>query len=94
MYHWKIFKISCPLYNSNFLVLTEIDAYIIEQVKKLRKENNLTQIELSQKLEMSDSFISHVESSTKRAKYNTSHLNEIAKIFKCSPKDFWPDKGL
>lgn len=23
-----------------------------------------------------------------RAKYNINHLNDLAKIFKCSPKDF------
>jgi len=46
---------------------------------------------LSQKLGLSDSFISHVESETRRAKYNINHLNEIALILECSPKDFWPE---
>lgn len=74
--------------------LTEIELYLIEMVKKKRKELGLSQLELSQKLEMSDSFVSHVESAKKRAKYNVNHLNAIAKLFKCSPKDFWPDKPL
>lgn len=51
-------------------------------------------MELSQKLGLSSSFVSHVESPKRRAKYNINHLNELAKIFECSPKDFWPDKAL
>lgn len=74
--------------------MTKIEIHIIEKVKELRKEKGLTQLELSHKLNMNDSFISHIESSSKRAKYNINHLNEIAKIFECSPKDFWPEKPL
>jgi transcriptional regulator with XRE-family HTH domain len=74
--------------------LTNIEKYIIDRIKSMRKEHGLSQLELSQKLEMSDSFISHVEAPSKRAKYNINHLNKIAEIFKCSPKDFWPDKPL
>jgi len=74
--------------------LTKIELHLIEEVKKRRNLLGLSQLELSQKLEMSDSFVSHVESVKKRAKYNTNHLNAIAKIFGCSPKDFWPEKPL
>ena len=74
--------------------MTEIEKYIIEKIKTMRKEHEFSQLELSQKLDMNDSFISHVEASSKRAKYNINHINEIAKIFNCSPKDFWPEKAL
>ena len=74
--------------------LTTIELYTIDQVKKKRNELGLSQLELSHKLEMSDSFVSHVESSKKRAKYNLNHLNSIAKIFGCSLKDFFPEKPL
>jgi len=60
----------------------------------MRKEHGLSQLELSQKLDLNDSFISHVESTSKRAKYNINHLNQIAKILNCSPKDFWPDESI
>jgi len=73
-------------------VHSSIELYIIEKVKQKRIELGFTQLDLSQKLEMSDSFIAHVES--RRAKYNINHLNEIAKIFGCSPKEFLPDKPL
>ena len=74
--------------------MTNIEKYIIDKIKTMRKEHGFSQLELSQKLEMSDSFISHVEAPSKRAKYNINNLNKIAEIFKCSPKDFWPDKPL
>lgn len=73
---------------------TKIENYIIEKVKEKRIELGFSQLALSQKLEMNDSFISHVESQNRRAKYNINHLNAIAKIFQCSPKDFWPDQPL
>jgi hypothetical protein len=43
---------------------------------------------------MTDSFVGHVETPNRRAKYNVNHLNALAKIFKCSPKDFMPEKPL
>ncbi|MGK4566451.1 helix-turn-helix domain-containing protein [Flavobacterium sp. 3HN19-14] len=74
--------------------MTKIEQHIIEKIKQMRKERDLSQLELSQKLDMNDSFISHVEAPSKRAKYNINHLNKIAEIFDCSPKDFWPEKFL
>lgn len=72
--------------------LSKIDSYIIKTVKEKRIEAGLSQIDLSQKLGMSDSFISHVETPRRRAKYNTNHINALAKIFKCSPRDFLPER--
>jgi ribosome-binding protein aMBF1 (putative translation factor) len=74
--------------------MTKIEQYVIDRVREKRKEAGLSQIELSQKLNMSDSFVSHVETPNRRAKYNINHLNALAKVFKCSPKDFWPDKPI
>lgn len=47
---------------------TKIEKYIIEKVKEKRIELGITQIELSQKLNMSDSFVGHVENPNRRAK--------------------------
>ena len=74
--------------------LTKIEKYIIQRVKEKRMEAGFTQIELSQKLNMSDSFVGHVETPKRRAKYNINHLNSLARVFKCSPKDFMPEKPL
>ncbi len=74
--------------------LNKIDKYVIQKVKELRIANGMTQIVLSQKLNMSDSFIGHVESPKRRDKYNLKHINLLAKIFKCSPRDFLPERPL
>jgi transcriptional regulator with XRE-family HTH domain len=74
--------------------MTKIEQYVIDRVREKRKEAGLSQIELSQKLNMSDSFVSHVETPNRRAKYNINHLNTLAKVFKCSPREFLPEKPL
>lgn len=74
--------------------LTKIEKYLIQVVKEKRTQAGLSQIVLSQKLNMSDSFVGHVETPKRRAKYNINHINALSKIFKCSPKDFMPEKPL
>lgn len=76
------------------ILKSKIDLYIISQVKKLRENEDIQQDDIAIHLNVSPGFISHVESPYQRAKYNTSHLNELAKLFKCSPKDFMPEKPL
>lgn len=73
---------------------SRIEHFVIEKVKDMRLAAGLSQMDLSQKIEMNDSFVSHVESPKRRAKYNINHLNAIAKVFKCSPKDFLPEKSV
>ncbi|RYY57286.1 MAG: XRE family transcriptional regulator [Chitinophagaceae bacterium] len=73
---------------------TKIEKFVIAKVKELRLEFGYTQSSLSQKLNMSDSFVGHVETPKRRAKYNINHINALAKLFKCSPKDFFPDKAM
>ncbi len=73
---------------------TKIEKYLIQKVKEKREAAGWSQILLSQKLNMSDSFVGHVETPKRRAKYNVNHINALAKIFKCSPKDFFPEKPL
>lgn len=73
---------------------TKIDWYIISRVKEIREQQNLEQDDLAIHLNVSNGFIGQIESQNFRAKYNTSHLNELAKLFNCSPKDFFPVKPL
>ena len=73
---------------------SRIDQYIVNQVRKIRLTKGLTQEDIAVHLDLSTGFIGHIESPSYRAKYNAQHLNELAKLFKCSPKDFWPEKGL
>jgi transcriptional regulator with XRE-family HTH domain len=73
---------------------TPIEKYVIEIVKKKRIEKGISQRELAYQLDKSIGFIGDIENPNYRAKYNLNHLNELAKIFECSPKDFLPLKAL
>ena len=73
---------------------TKIDWYVISQVREKRLELKMSQTVIAVHLGLSVGFIGHIESPKFVAKYNVSHLNQLSKLFKCSPKDFWPDKPL
>ena len=59
---------------------SRVEKYVIDRVKEKRIEVGLSQIALSQKLNMSDSFVGHVETPKRRAKNNIKHLNALAKL--------------
>ena len=71
--------------------ISPIDQYVIDKVREIRKEKGISQRELANLLDMSYGFIGDVESPKEPAKYNLAHINLIAKIFKCSPRDFLPE---
>ena len=73
---------------------TKIDWFIVSRVKEMRSLHKLEQDDIAIHLNVSAGFIGQIESPNFRAKYNTQHINELAKLFKCSPKDFWPEKPL
>lgn len=73
---------------------TELEEYIISRIRDKRKEKNLTGEQLSLRLGLNNGFIAENEAPSKSTKYNIFHLNEIARILECSPKDFWPDKPI
>ncbi len=69
---------------------TKIEWHLISRIKEIREEQGLEQDDIAIHLNVSHGFIGQIESPNFRAKYNSNHLNELAKLFKCSPKDFWP----
>lgn len=73
---------------------SKIDQFVISQVKEKRLERNLSQAALAYELGMSVGFIGKVESPKYPAHYNVRHLNDLARILKCSPQDFLPKKPL
>ena len=73
---------------------SKIDLYIISQAIKLRNQGGYTQEDVAIHLNVSTGYIGHIESPNFRAKYNTVHLNELAKLFQCSPKDFLPEEPI
>jgi transcriptional regulator with XRE-family HTH domain len=74
--------------------LEKIELYVITRVKEIREEKNITQEQLSLAIGKNITFISQIEAPSKKAKYNIIHLNLIAKVLECSPKDFLPDTPL
>lgn len=69
-----------------------IELYIIERVKDRRLELKMSQSDLAFRLGVSYGFIGQVESPNYPAKYNVNHLDRLAFIFCCSPRDFLPIK--
>jgi len=74
--------------------LSSIEFYAIKIAKQLRIEAKLSQAELAFKLNVSSGFIGKVESDLSTAKYNLNHINDLAKIFDVSPKEFLPENSL
>lgn len=70
---------------------SEIELFVISIIKKKREEAGLTQAQFAFKMEVTYGFIGQVESPNFRAKYNLNHINQAAKIFNCSVKDFFPN---
>lgn len=75
-------------------IKSKIDWFIVTKVKEIRILHELEKDDIAIHLNVSPGFIGQIESPNFRAKYNTGHLNELAKLFKCSPKDFMPEKAL
>lgn len=69
-----------------------IDLFVIQKVIERREACDMTQEALSIALNYSMSYINKFEKGKK--KFNISHLNEIAKVLKCSPKYFLPEQPL
>jgi len=53
-----------------------------------------SQADLAADLDVSYGFIGQVENPKFRTKYNINHLNKLALVFKCSPREFLPEKPL
>jgi transcriptional regulator with XRE-family HTH domain len=75
-------------------MVSPIEWYIIEQVKKRRIEKGISQSDLAFELEVSNGVIGKIESGKYGKAYNVDHLNELAKILECSPRDFLPKKPI
>lgn len=75
-------------------LLSPIEQYVVDVVKKKRLEKEWSQKDLAYEMEKSIGFIGDIENPKERAKYNLNHINDLAKVFKCSPREFLPEKPL
>jgi transcriptional regulator with XRE-family HTH domain len=74
-----------------------IEQYVIDQVRRIRTDKKVSQADIAYHLEFeSTAYIGQIESSKpgNTESYNINHLNQIAKLLNCSPKDFWPENPL
>lgn len=79
---------------STVALKSEIELFVIHKVKELRETKGISQAQLAHLLDFSIGFIGQIESPKYPAKYNLNHINKLAEIFGCSPKDFLPDSSL
>lgn len=73
---------------------TDIEQFVINKVKEIRIAKGFSQEDIALALNFTRGFIGQIESHKHPAKYNLNHLNILAKEFKCSPKDFLPEKPV
>lgn len=74
--------------------LAPIEQYVIDAVRDRRKKMGISQEKLAHLLGYSEGFIANIETTKRKSKYNLKHLNELAKVLDCSPKDFLPSEVL
>ncbi len=73
---------------------TDIEQFVINKIKEIRIAKGISQEDVAVALNITRGFIGQIESPKYPAKYNLNHLNILAKEFKCSPKDFLPEKPI
>lgn len=73
---------------------SKFELAIIDKVKELRIQKNLTQDDIAAILNISRGFVGQIESPNSESKYNLNHLNKLALEMGCSPQDFIPEKPI
>ncbi|WP_439695165.1 helix-turn-helix domain-containing protein [Mucilaginibacter sp. AW1-7] len=73
---------------------SDIDLYVIGEIKRLRTARGISQARLGAMLDLSDAFIGQIESPRHVSKYSLDQINRLAIIFECSPRDFLPEKPI
>lgn len=93
---------TCKIFSNNSFISQlifkgvdkSIEEYVIDEVRRRRIEMGISQAALADYINVSRGFIGDVENPKRRAKYNLQLINEIAKVLKCSPRDFLPPEPL
>ncbi|RXK81896.1 helix-turn-helix domain-containing protein [Filimonas effusa] len=73
---------------------SEIEQYVIDFVKQLRKDRKLSQEDIGNIIGVSRSYIQDIESLSRSATYNLDHINSLSDYFKLSPQAFLPPKAF
>ena len=75
-------------------MLTPIEQFVIEKVRQIRNQKNISQAELAFAIGVSIGFIGKVERLKYNTKYNLNHLNSIAKALQISPQELLPIQSI
>jgi len=75
------------------MLKTYIELEIIERIVKIRGKK-FTQRDIAEYLNVSAGYIGQVESKNSPSMYSYFQLNELAKLFECSPRDFFPENPV
>ncbi len=75
-------------------LLSLIEQHVVNVVRAKRIEKGWSQKELAYQLDVSIGFLGDIENPKYSAKYNLNHINELAKIFECSPREFLPEDAF
>ncbi len=75
-------------------MITPIEQFVIEKVRQIRNQKNISQAELAFAIGVSIGFIGKVESLKYNTKYNLNHLNSIAKALQISPQELLPIQAI
>jgi len=76
------------------MLKSKVESVIVEKAIQLRKNAKKTQRDVANKLGVSAGYIGQVESPNSPSMYSYDQLNELAKFFNCSPKDFMADAPI
>ena len=76
------------------IMVSPLDKYVIEKVRQIRLKKGMSQSQLAFELGVSNGVIGKIESGKYDKRYNISHVNKLAQIFECSPKDFFPKEPI
>jgi transcriptional regulator with XRE-family HTH domain len=72
----------------------EIDLYISNVMTKKRLERGWTQTQIALYMGVSVVFINAVQNRNKPDHLNVYHINLLAEIFNCSPREFLPETPI
>ena len=70
---------------------SKFELYVIEKVKQRRQELGISQQQLAYLMDLSIGFVGKIESPKYPSKWNLDHINKLADVLQCSPRDFLPE---
>lgn len=82
------------MFFSYFMQKSNIEEVIVQNTVALRKKRKKTQRDIANVLNVTAGYIGQVESLKSPSMYSYDQLNELAKFFECSPKDFMPERAI